>query len=156
MKPRLIALSCLVLAACGAQEPSKQVRPPKNAIEEPAMLTVTSRDGTRIAYDRLGAGPAVILVNGALADRSAGAEIAKQLAPRFTVISYDRRGKGESGDNQPYAVGREIEDIAALIDAAGGAAHLVGFSSGAALALEAASALGPKVTKLAVYEPPYD
>ena len=120
------------------------------------MQTVTSRDGTRIAYERAGNGPPVILVNGALSGRAAGAEYARLLGERFTVVTYDRRGRGDSGDSAPYAVAREIEDLEALVDAAGGAAHVVGFSSGAALALEAASALGPKVRKLAVYEAPYD
>ncbi len=97
-----------------------------------------------------------VLVPGALSDRRGGAPLAARLAPRFTVIAYDRRGRGSSGDTRPYDVAREVEDIEALIDAAGGSAHLVGFSSGAALALEAASALGRKVGKLAIYEAPYD
>lgn len=156
MKPWLITLGCLLIAGCSAQDRPPQSQPAEKALEEPAMLTVTSRDGTRIAYDRLGAGPAVILINGALADRSASAEIARLLASHFTVLTYDRRGKGDSGDTPPYAVAREVEDIAALIAAAGGTAHVVGFSSGAALALEAAGALGPKVPKLALYEAPYD
>jgi len=120
------------------------------------MQTVTSSDGTKIAYEKQGSGPTVILVNGALADRAAGAELAKLLAQRFTVYSYDRRGRGDSAETRPGGVEREIEDVAALIDAAGGNAHLVGFSSGAALSLQAAGALGPKVTKLAIYEAPYD
>ena len=120
------------------------------------IQAVTSKDGTRIAYDVQGSGPAVILVGGALADRTAGAGYAKLLAPHFTVYSFDRRGRGDSGDTQPYAAAREIEDIEALIDEAGGSAHLVGFSSGAALSLETAAALGPKVRKLAIYEAPYD
>ena len=121
-----------------------------------AVRSVTSKDGTSIAYDRQGEGPPLILVGGALSDRAGSAPLADLLAPRFTVISFDRRGRGDSGDTGPYAVTREIEDIEALIDAAGGRAHLVGFSSGAALALEAAAALGPKVAKLAIYEAPYD
>ena len=120
------------------------------------IQAVTSKDGTRIAYDRQGNGPTLILVGGALADRTAGAGYARLLAPHFTVYSFDRRGRGDSGDTKPYAAAREIEDIAALIDEAGGSAHLVGFSSGAALALEAAAALGGKVSKLAIYEAPYD
>ena len=118
-------------------------------------LHVTSRDGTRLAYDTWGEGPALILVNGALADRSGNAELAQLLAPRFTVYSYDRRGRGESGDTRPYSVEREIEDIAALIERAGGSAYVYGKSSGAALALRAAAALGDKVEKLALYEAPY-
>jgi pimeloyl-ACP methyl ester carboxylesterase len=124
-----------------------------------APLTVTSRDGTTIAYDRTGRGPAVILVAGALCSRTSwsGPELARLLAPRFTIYNYDRRGRGDSGDTQPYAVEREVEDIAALLDAAGGSACLYGHSSGAALALEAAVALGDQViTRLAMYEAPYN
>ena len=122
------------------------------------MNTVTSKDGTKIAYDKIGHGPAVILVAGALCSRSfwSGPELAKLLAPRFTVYNYDRRGRGDSGDTKPYAVEREVEDIEALIDEAGGAAYLYGHSSGAALALEAALKLGNKVKKLAMYEAPYN
>ncbi|MFK3671006.1 alpha/beta fold hydrolase [Leifsonia aquatica] len=122
------------------------------------MPTVTSADGTTIAYETTGSGPAVILVDGASAHRAGGRsrEIAAALADRLTVVAYDRRGRGESDDTLPFAVAREIEDLAALIDAVGGSATLVGFSSGGALALTAAAALGPEtVTRLAVYEPPY-
>ncbi len=125
---------------------------------ETRTSTVTSKDGTRIAYDKLGHGPAVILVAGALCSRSfwSGPELAKLLAPRFTVYNYDRRGRGESGDTKPYAVEREIEDIEALIDEAGGSASLYGHSSGAALALEAAILLGYNIKKLALYDTPYN
>ena len=116
---------------------------------------VTSKDGTRIAFDRSGDGPALILVGGALSDRSGGAPLAKLLAPRFIVFSYDRRGRGDSEDTPPYAVAREIEDIEALIDEAGGAAFVHGHSSGAVLALEAAAKLPAKVQKLSLYEPPF-
>jgi pimeloyl-ACP methyl ester carboxylesterase len=121
------------------------------------MEKVTSKDGTQIAFDRTGAGPAVILVAGALGVRSHPimAQLAAQLTPHFTVINYDRRGKGDSGDTPPYVVDREIEDIEALIDEAGGSAYLYGLSSGAALALEAGNKLPTKVKKLALYEPPY-
>jgi pimeloyl-ACP methyl ester carboxylesterase len=117
--------------------------------------TVTSHDGTRIAYDRRGRGPGLILVGGALSDRSGAAELAQLLAARYTVYSYDRRGRGGSTDTPPYSVQREIEDLEALIDAAGGSAYVYGKSSGAALALQAASALGGKIRKLALYEAPY-
>jgi pimeloyl-ACP methyl ester carboxylesterase len=117
--------------------------------------TVTSRDGTRIAYDKWGKGPALIVVNGALSERSSNAELAQLLAAQLTVYSYDRRGRGGSGDTKPYSVKREIEDIEALIDSAGGSAYVYGKSSGASLALQAASALGSKVKKLALYEAPY-
>jgi len=120
--------------------------------------TVMAKDGTTIAYDREGEGPAAILVAGALCARLSwsGPAIATLLAPHVTVYNYDRRGRGDSGDTKPYAVAREIEDIEALIDEAGGSAYLFGHSSGAALALEAAVALGSKVAKLAMYEAPYN
>jgi pimeloyl-ACP methyl ester carboxylesterase len=122
------------------------------------MPTVISKDGTSISYNTLGTGPTVILVDGALGFRAFGAssELAQLLSPYFTVYSYDRRGRGESGDTPPFAVAREIEDIEALINAAGGTASLYGISSGGALALEAAIALQGKVEKLAIYEVPYD
>ena len=120
------------------------------------MQAVTSRDGTRIACDRAGDGPAVVLVGGALATGADGAELAERLAGRFTIYSFDRRGRGDSTDTAPYAVAREIEDVEALIDAAGGSAFVFGRSSGAALALQAAAALGGKVARLALYEAPYD
>lgn len=123
------------------------------------MKTVTSKDGTTIAYDQSGQGPALILVDGALQYRAFDqgmAPLADLLSQHFTVIHYDRRGRGDSTDTQPFAVAREIEDIEALIDAVGGSAFLYGISSGAALALEAALALGRKVKKLALYEAPYN
>jgi pimeloyl-ACP methyl ester carboxylesterase len=123
------------------------------------MKTVTSRDGTTIAFDQWGEGPVVILVDGALQYRAFDqgmAQLAELLAPHFTVIHYDRRGRGDSTDTLPYALEREIEDIEALIDEAGGSASLYGISSGAALAMEAAIALPDKVQKLAMYEAPYN
>jgi pimeloyl-ACP methyl ester carboxylesterase len=120
------------------------------------MQTVTSKDGTRIAYDRYGSGPTLILVGGALSQRSFKkfGQLAELLADRFTVINYDRRGRGDSGDTQPFALEREIEDIAALIEAVGGSASLWGWSSGGALALRAAAA-DVGVERVAVYEPPF-
>jgi pimeloyl-ACP methyl ester carboxylesterase len=118
------------------------------------METVTSKDGTTIAFDRLGDGPPVILVCGGSTDRSANAPLADLLAEHFTVSNYDRRGRGDSGDTPPYAVERELEDIDVLIDAAGGSAFLYGTSSGGALALEAAAS-GLAITKLAMWEPPF-
>ena len=105
------------------------------------MNKVMSADGTAIVYDRAGQGPAVILVDGALCSRAQGPmpELAKQLASQFTVYNYDRRGRGDSGDAEVYAIEREVEDLAALIDAAGGTAYVYGSSSGAALALRAAA-----------------
>jgi pimeloyl-ACP methyl ester carboxylesterase len=119
------------------------------------MNRVNSKDGTSIAYDRQGEDPAVILVGGALDDGSENAPLATELAERFTVYNYARRGRGESGDTAPYAVQRELEDIAALIAVAGGSAHLYGVSSGGMFALEAAAA-GLRIERLAVYEVPYD
>src|SRR5689334_11187726 len=119
------------------------------------MEQVTSKDGTTIAFDRLGEGPAVILVSGGSVDRSSLAALADLLAQHFTVFNYDRRGRGPSGDTPPYVVEREIEDIDAVVDAAGGSAYLFGSSSGAALALEAARQLPGRITKLALWEPPY-
>jgi pimeloyl-ACP methyl ester carboxylesterase len=118
--------------------------------------TTTSKDGTPIAYERSGRGPAVILVDGALCSRAFGPmpKLAPLLAPRFTVLAYDRRGRGESGDTAPYAKEREIEDLAALVKEAGEPALLVGLSSGAALCLEAAAS-GVDVRKVAAYKPPY-
>jgi pimeloyl-ACP methyl ester carboxylesterase len=116
--------------------------------------SVTSRDGTRIAFERVGSGPAVILVSGATADRRWNGPLAQALASEFTVLNYDRRGRGGSGDTLPYALERELEDIDALITHAGGSANLYGISSGGALALEAAAA-GLAIDRLAVYEVPY-
>ncbi len=115
----------------------------------------TSKDGTTIAYEQSGSGPVLVLVSAALADRGGTRRLANHLSKHFTVINYDRRGRGSSTDTQPYAVDREVEDIAALIDASGGSALLFGSSSGAVLALEAASKLDGKVKKLFMYEPPF-
>jgi len=120
---------------------------------------VISDDGTAIAYEQQGDGPALIVVDGALTARrsESKAQLVELLSPRLTVYIYDRRGRGDSGDSAPYAVQREIEDLAAVIGEAGGSATLYGHSSGACLALEAALALGPgQVSKLAMYEAPYD
>jgi pimeloyl-ACP methyl ester carboxylesterase len=122
------------------------------------MTTLKSKDGTTLAFDKQGEGPALILVDGAMSTRSSGSkpELAKLLAQHFTVYSYDRRGRGDSGDTKPYAVEREIEDIDVLIDDAGGSAFVYGHSSGGCLALEATIKLGEKVKRLAVYEVPYN
>jgi pimeloyl-ACP methyl ester carboxylesterase len=119
------------------------------------MDTVTSPDGTPIAYDRSGAGDPLVLIGGAFSYRRYPGQVklAGLLADNFTVYSYDRRGRGDSGDTAPYAVEREIEDLAAVIDAAGGRAHVWGLSSGAVLALDAAAA-GLPILRLALQEPP--
>jgi pimeloyl-ACP methyl ester carboxylesterase len=118
------------------------------------METVTSKDGTAIAFDRTGEGSPVVLVTGGSVDRTSNAPLAQELASDFTVLNYDRRGRGPSGDTPPYVIEREIEDIEAMLEAAGGSANLFGTSSGAALTLQAAAA-GLPVTKLALWEPPY-
>lgn len=121
------------------------------------MEKVTSKDGTPVAFDRSGEGPAVVLVSGALGVRAHPmfTQLAEPLSQHFTVYNYDRRGRGDSGDKPPYSVEREVEDIEALIDEAGGSAFVYGISSGAALALEAGNKLPSKVRKLALYEPPF-
>ena len=119
------------------------------------IQTATSKDGTKLAVDVSGSGPAIVLVSGGSVDRGSNAGLAAALQSDFTVYNYDRRGRGDSGDTLPYAVEREIEDIAAVIALAGGKAHLYGSSSGAGLALEAAAA-GAPVDRLVMWEPPYN
>jgi pimeloyl-ACP methyl ester carboxylesterase len=116
--------------------------------------TLHSRDGTTIAYERSGEGPALLIIGGAFSNRHSGAAYVPLLAPHFTVYTYDRRGRGDSTDTPPYAVAREIEDLDALAAVAGGSLLVHGHSSGAVLALEATAA-GLPVTRLSVYEPPY-
>lgn len=120
------------------------------------MNTVISKDGSRIAYVKSGSGPAFILIDGAFCSKDFGPakKLAPQLAQHFTVFAYDRRARGDSGDNQPYAIEREIEDIAALIDKVGGSASIFAISSGAILALKAAAS-GLNIEKLALLEPPF-
>jgi len=121
------------------------------------MNTVISKDGTPIAYNKAGSGESLVLVDGALCSRALGPmpALAKLLEPHFTVFYYDRRGRNESGDTKPYAPEREIEDLKAVIDAAGGSAFVAGISSGAALSL-AGTAAGLPIRKLALYEAPFD
>ena len=118
------------------------------------MDRTTSADGTTIAYEKDGDGPAIVFVTGAFNDHHRLAPLAAALRDDFTVVVYDRRGRGESGDGPSYAIEREIEDLAAVIEAAGGSAYVYGTSSGAALALRAAAA-GVPITKLAVFEAPF-
>src|SRR5256714_5183607 len=118
------------------------------------MHTTTSADGTTIAYDRHGDGPPIVMVVGAFNTRSKSEPLALALQDRFTAFSFDRRGRGDSGDTLPYAVEREIEDLEALIAEAGGSAAVFGYSSGATLAL-AAGARGLGITKLALYDAPF-
>jgi pimeloyl-ACP methyl ester carboxylesterase len=118
--------------------------------------SVRSADGTPIAYDRRGDGPPVIVVGGAFSHRRFPqiVDLAERLAERFTTVAYDRRGRGDSGDARPYAVEREIEDLAAVVDAIGGRASIWGWSSAGVLALRA-SACGVAFDRIAVYEPPF-
>jgi pimeloyl-ACP methyl ester carboxylesterase len=122
------------------------------------MAVIFSKDGTKIAFDKVGSGPAVILVNGAMSYRRAFdttlEDLAELLSKDFTVYDYDRRGRGESGNTEPFTKVREIEDIQTLLEDAGGEAMLVGFSSGGAVTLETA-AVTPGVTKAFVYEVPF-
>jgi pimeloyl-ACP methyl ester carboxylesterase len=138
----------MVESATGEQEVLTRERPAHSG-------RVVSKDGTTIAFDRVGRGPPVILVVGALCSRSLGPgiKLAPELAKRFTVFTYDRRGRGDSGDKRPYEVDREVEDLEALIGEAGGSALVFGHSSGAVLALTAA-AQGVAIRKLAMYEAP--
>jgi pimeloyl-ACP methyl ester carboxylesterase len=126
------------------------------ALAGTVMNTVLSKDGTRIAFDRSGSGPSLILVDGALCYRASGPmkPLAALLSQHFTVFTYDRRGRGDSGDYPSYTVEREVDDIEALINEAGGSAFVYGISSGAALSLEAARR-GLAITKLALYEAPF-
>jgi pimeloyl-ACP methyl ester carboxylesterase len=116
---------------------------------------VTSKDGTKIAYETAGDGPAALIVLGALNARKSGTKLAKLLAKKFTAVSYDRRGRGDSSDSASYKPEREVDDLAALIDAVGGPVYLYGHSSGAAVAIAAAVKLRKQVKKLAIYEAPY-
>jgi pimeloyl-ACP methyl ester carboxylesterase len=118
------------------------------------METLTSADGTPIAYERSGSGPALVVATGAFCNRASSVPLAEHLGDRYTVYRFDRRGRGDSGDTPPWAVGREVEDLAAVVAATGETPYVYGHSSGAALALEAAAA-GVPTRKLAVYEPPY-
>ena len=117
-------------------------------------MKVRSADGTEIAFESRGSGSAVVLVGGGLSDRLSADPLASLLEPHFTVFTYDRRGRGESGDTPPYRVEREVEDLAAVIHAAGGSVMVFGHSSGGALVLEAASR-GLAFTRIALYEPPF-
>ncbi|MFI6299939.1 alpha/beta fold hydrolase [Nonomuraea sp. NPDC050790] len=119
------------------------------------LSTLTSADGTTIAYQKTGSGPAIIVISNVAEDHTGVAGIAEALSKDFTVISFDRRGRGASGDPQPYDPAREIDDIAALIEIAGGSAALTSGSGGCGLTLDAASALGDKITGLYLYEPPF-
>lgn len=152
---QIIATACVSLTPVTAAlaQGTEDSRPADPA--GPVVESLRSADGTEIVYERSGTGPALILVSSALSDRRGNAPLAVLLAPHFTVVSYDRRGRGESGDAARYAVRREVEDLEALVDRCGGSAFLFGSSSGAVLALEAADALGDKVRAQVLFEPPF-
>jgi pimeloyl-ACP methyl ester carboxylesterase len=154
----MLVISLALSAIPGCRSDEKKDGASSKVVERDVRAAhVTSTDGTEIAFDKTGTGPALIIVSGALSHRATlDKSLVAKLSAHFTVYTYDRRGRGESTDVQPYAVEREIEDLAALVDRAGKSAYLFGVSSGAALAMQAAAKLGPaKVPKLALYEPPY-
>jgi pimeloyl-ACP methyl ester carboxylesterase len=154
---QIVSLLFLLTVSCSNNKKQNNMETQLKG-EVTKTMTTISKDGTAIAYEKTGMGPSIILVNGALAHRKLDGEgdLAVKLAKNFTVIFYDRRGRGESTDTKPYAVEREIEDIKALVDEAGGSVYLYGSSGGAALSLLAAEKLGPKnVAKLALFELPY-
>ncbi len=140
------ALASAALAATLGRPSAREAQLPQ---------TVTSKDGTPIAFERYGEGPALLLIGGALSERTAWAPMAKLLAKNFSVFAVDRRGRGDSGDTPPYTVEREIEDIEGLIAEAGGTAFIHGQSSGAVLSLEATARYPNRVQKLSLYEPPF-
>ncbi len=123
-------------------------------MKDGSPMYVTSADGTRIAYETAGSGPPIVIVSGAFGTRTDARELAGALSGRFTAAGYDRRGRGDSGDTQPYSPARELDDLRAVIVALGGSAFVHGQSSGGALSLDAVAA-GLPITKLAVYEPPF-
>lgn len=121
------------------------------------MMQVSSKDGSKIAYDSLGSGPLLVYITGAICHRNFKPVLddAKFFSQDFTVINYDRRGRGDSQDIQPYSLQKEIDDIEALIDAVGTKVNLYGHSSGAVLALEAGLRLANKIDKIFIYDPAY-
>lgn len=159
MLKALFVLATMMTSCATSDKPVTspgETSPNIKSVTTDGVAFAASSDGTRIAFERAGNGPALVIVGGALSDRKGGKPLVGKLRDRFTVYTYDRRGRGESSDTKPYSVDREVEDLGALIEQAGGKAHVYGVSSGAALALQAAAKLGPeKVPKLALYEPPY-
>ncbi len=138
------------------QTVAHEAQPLLASTKHPLMSSVISKDGTKIAFEHSGTGPALILIDGALCSRGFGPspKLVPLLAKKFTVYAFDRRGRGQSSNTTPYSPAREVEDIAALIQIAGGKASLLGLSSGGALALEVAAS-GLPVEKVVAYEPPY-
>jgi pimeloyl-ACP methyl ester carboxylesterase len=145
------------IAAQRVDRPAKAEAGREQAAGSAQTGIVVSHDGTRIAYSRVGSGEPLVLVDGALNDRALNGpnpRLAKVLASQFTVFTYDRRGRGESGDTPPSTVEREVEDLQAILEAAGGTAYVYGISSGGVLALEAANRLS-SIRRLALYELPF-
>ena len=151
----IIVLSLAVLAIAAIAVTAHLAMDTGEAPMGAVQKTVTSTDGTTIAYEKSGTGPVLVLVSAALADCRGTRRLATHLSSHFTVINYDRRGRGASSDTPPYSPEKEIEDIQALIDANGGSAFVFGSSSGSVLALDAANQLGAKVRKLFMFEPPF-
>ncbi|WP_224269373.1 alpha/beta fold hydrolase [Haloprofundus salinisoli] len=118
-----------------------------------AVTRVASRDGTEIAYERTGEGPPLVLVHGTAGDRTDWRLVLPGLAEQFTVYALDRRGRGESGDSDEYALEREFEDVAAVVDVVDDPVVLLGHSAGALYSLEAAL-LTDNLERLVLYEPP--
>lgn len=150
-----IVLASLLLVILGIRLAIAKKFSTGGAPPDAVQRTALSKDGTAIAYEQIGHGPLLILVSAALTDRDGDRPLAKQLASSFTVLNYDRRGRGTSGNTEPYAVEREIEDLEALANTSTGPVYLFGSSSGAVLALDGANRLGTKVTKVFLYEPPF-
>lgn len=148
-------LAVLLIVILGARQAIAKKFSSGGAPPEALQRRVFSQDGTAIAYEQTGQGPLLIVVSAALTDRDGNRQLGRQLASSFTVLNYDRRGRGLSGDNQPYAVEREIEDVTALANTSRDPVYLFGSSSGAALALDAANHLGARVAKVFLYEPPF-
>ena len=158
MNPPTLQALALIAVSLAAGFAPQQPEAPAAPVPEATAGHVTSKDGTRIGYGRSGTGPVLVLCSGALSERTDLAPLATLLSAHFTVLNHDRRGRGESGDTPPYAVEREVEDIAALLDAAvpaGGKAFVFGHSSGAVLALEAASRLPDRIARAVLFEPPF-
>src|SRR5688572_24246990 len=158
MNPPTLQALALIAVSLAADSAPQQPQAGAAPAPEATAGQVTSKDGTRIGYGRSGTGPVLVLCSGALSERADLAPLAALLAEHFTVLNHDRRGRGESGDTPPYAVEREVEDIAALLDAAvptGEKAFVFGHSSGAVLALEAASRLPDRIARAVLFEPPF-
>lgn len=156
LKKIVLGMACLVvLGLAGIIVVSRIAFNTEGDMMGAVQKSAISKDRTVIGYEQSGHGPTLILVSAALTDRSGNRRLARNLSNRFTVINYDRRGRGTSGDTSPYTTGKEIEDIEALVNTSGGSAFLFGSSSGSVLALDAAAHLGPKVQKLYMFEPPF-